>query len=121
MRVARLIEAVDLVQRIFSGTPVSHEGRHYRAEELTGSPAPVQQPHPPLLIGGAERTMLTFAGQRADIVSVNRSFSTASFGGQPPRKRPDEAVTDQIGWIRTGAGERFGDLEISMEVNPRSS
>ena len=62
--------------------------------------------------------MLTFAGEKADMVSVNRSFSTVSFGGRPPRKRPDEAVADQIGWIRAGAGERFDDIEISMEVNP---
>jgi probable F420-dependent oxidoreductase len=118
VRVERMIEAVDLVQQIFSGVPVTHVGRHYTATNLLGAPAPVQKPHPPLLIGGAERKMLTFAGERADIVSVNRSFSTVSFGGRPPRKRPDEAVADQIGWIRAGAGGRFDDVEVSMEVNP---
>jgi probable F420-dependent oxidoreductase len=118
IRVDRMIEAVDLLQRIFSGAPVSYEGRHYTAKDLLGTPEPVQKPHPPLLIGAAERKMLTFAGQKADIVSVNRSFSTVAFGGRPPRKRPDEAVADQIGWIRAGAGGRFDDIEISMEVNP---
>jgi len=118
VRVERLIEAVDLMQRIFSGALVSHDGRHYTAKDLTGTPEPVQKPHPPLLIGAAERTMLTFAGRTADMVSVNRSFSTVSFAGRPPRKRPDEAVADQIGWIRAGAAGRFADIEISMEVNP---
>ncbi len=118
IRVDRMIEAVDLVQRIFSGDPVTHVGRHYRTEDLLGRPAPVQRPHPPLLVGGAERRMLTFAGERADIVSVNRSYAAASFGGRPPRKNPDLAVDDQISWVREGAGARLPELEISMEVNP---
>jgi alkanesulfonate monooxygenase SsuD/methylene tetrahydromethanopterin reductase-like flavin-dependent oxidoreductase (luciferase family) len=106
------------MQRIFSGAPVTFTGAHYVARNLLGAPRPVQAPHPPLLVGGAERRMLTFAGARADAVSVNRSFSTVSFGGRPPRKRPDEAIDDQIGWIRTGAGARFADLELSLEANP---
>lgn len=118
LRVERMIEAVDLLERIFSGAPVTHEGRHYSAKDLLGAPEPVQKPRPPLLIGAAERRMLTFAGEKADMVNVNRSFSAVSFGGRPPRKRPDEAVADQIGWIRAGAGPRFDDIEISMEVNP---
>lgn len=118
VRVDRMIEAVDLMQRIFSGAPVTYDGRYYTAKDLLGAPEPVQRPHPPLLIGAAERRMLTFAGKTADTVSVNRSFSTVSIGGRPPRKRPDEAVADQIDWIRAGAGGRFDEIEISMEVNP---
>jgi probable F420-dependent oxidoreductase len=118
VRVDRLIEAVGLMQRAFAGAPVTHEGRHYSATGLVGTPTPVQTPHPPLLIGAAERRLLTFAGAHAGIVSVNRSFSTVSFGGQPPRKRPDDAVADQVAWIRAGAGDRIADVELSMEVNP---
>jgi probable F420-dependent oxidoreductase len=118
VRVDRMIESVHLMQRIFSGAPVTYDGRHYAAEDLVGTPDPVQKPHPPLLIGGAERKMLTFAGKEADIVNVNRSFSAVSFGATPPRKWPDEAVADQIGWVRAGAGSRFDHIEISMEVNP---
>jgi probable F420-dependent oxidoreductase len=118
VRVDRMIEAVGLMRRIFSGAPVGHDGAHYAAADLVGTPAPVQVPHPPLLIGAAERRMLTFAGAHADMVSVNRSFSTVPFGGRPARKRPEQAVVDQVGWIRAGAGERFDDIELSREVNP---
>jgi probable F420-dependent oxidoreductase len=117
VRVDRMIEAVELMQRIFSESVVTHEGRHYTVADLGGA-EPVQKPHPPLLIGAAERRMLTFAGKKADRVNVTRSFSTASFGGRPPRKRPDEAIADQIAWISAGAGGRFNDIEISLEVNP---
>ncbi len=118
VRAARLFEAVELMQRMFAGAPVTHEARHYRTRDLIGGPEPVQRPHPPLLIGAAGRKMLTFAGEKADMVSVNRSFSTVSFGGRPPRQRPDEAVAEQIGWISVAAGGRLSEVEISMEVNP---
>ena len=118
VRVDRLIEAVGLMQRLFSGVPVDHDGRHYTTTDLVLVPPTVQRPHPPLLIGGAERRLLTFAGVHAEVVSVNRSFAAVSFGGRPPRKRPDEALADQVAWIAAGAGDRFDAVEISLEVNP---
>src|SRR5262245_64060604 len=36
VRVDRMIEAVGLVQRIFSGAPVTYEGRYYTAKDLLG-------------------------------------------------------------------------------------
>jgi F420-dependent oxidoreductase-like protein len=33
--------------------PFSFTGRHYRLEQLDAQPKPIQQPHPPLLMGGA--------------------------------------------------------------------
>lgn len=118
VRVDRLVESVGLMKEAFSGAPVTHTGRHYTVDGLVGMPQPVQRPHPPLLVGAAERRMLTFAGATAALVNVNRSFSTVSFGGMPPRKRPDEAVADQVGWIRAGAGSRVDDVAIGLEVNP---
>ena len=59
--------------------------------------------------------MLTFAGKKADMVSEPQLLDDL-LGGRPPRKRPDEAVADQIGWIWAGAGGRFNDIEISTEV-----
>ncbi|MCC5954149.1 MAG: TIGR03621 family F420-dependent LLM class oxidoreductase [Acidimicrobiia bacterium] len=118
VRVGRMVEAVDLIQAIFSGREVNHRGRFYSATGLTGSPAPVQRPGPPLMVGAAERRLLTFAGRRADIVNVNRSFAAVPFGERPPRKSPGAAVADQISWVRAGAGTRLADVEIGMEVNP---
>lgn len=118
VRVDRLCEAVELMQELFGGEVVTHEGEHYAVTDLRLVPQPLQPPHPPLLVGAAGRRLLTFAGRRADVVSVNRSFSAVSFGGRPPRRRPDDAVAEQIGWVREGAGDRFGAVELSLEVNP---
>jgi alkanesulfonate monooxygenase SsuD/methylene tetrahydromethanopterin reductase-like flavin-dependent oxidoreductase (luciferase family) len=36
-----------------TGERFSFEGKHYKVEDSPGLPKPVQQPHPPIIIGGA--------------------------------------------------------------------
>ncbi|MDG4789554.1 TIGR03621 family F420-dependent LLM class oxidoreductase [Micromonospora sp. WMMD1102] len=71
VRVARLVESVEILLRLFAGGPVDFAGRHYRVSGLAGLPEPVQRPHPPLLVGGGSRRILELAGRRADIVGIN--------------------------------------------------
>src|SRR5579875_607982 len=51
-RVDMLAEQLETVLGSWSQHPFSFEGRHYRLRELDAQPAPVQQPHPPLVMGG---------------------------------------------------------------------
>jgi alkanesulfonate monooxygenase SsuD/methylene tetrahydromethanopterin reductase-like flavin-dependent oxidoreductase (luciferase family) len=46
--------------------------------------APVQKPHPPLLIGGGGKRMLTLAGREADIVSLTKRLKIGAV--QNPQK-----------------------------------
>ena len=53
--------------------------RHLRPRHgFTGLPRPVQQPHPPVLIGGGRERILTLAGRMADIVSFNYDNSAGA-------------------------------------------
>jgi alkanesulfonate monooxygenase SsuD/methylene tetrahydromethanopterin reductase-like flavin-dependent oxidoreductase (luciferase family) len=51
-RAAMLDESLDLIGRLWSGTTVDHDGRHYQARDVTFEPRPVQQPRIPIWIGG---------------------------------------------------------------------
>src|SRR5919198_2342172 len=70
-RVERLAEAVTIIKGLFSGEPVTFDGRHYRVTNHTIHPLPIQQPSPPLLIGGNGRRLLTLAAREADIVGLS--------------------------------------------------
>jgi alkanesulfonate monooxygenase SsuD/methylene tetrahydromethanopterin reductase-like flavin-dependent oxidoreductase (luciferase family) len=48
----QLDEGLDLLDRYWSGEPVTHEGRHYQARDVTLLPRPVQRPRVPVWIGG---------------------------------------------------------------------
>ena len=117
-RVDRLIEAVGLMKELFAGASVRHDGAHYRVEIDGATPAPVQRPHPPLLIGGAQQRLLTFAGRAADIVSISPGFAARRFGEFPPAMSVEENTDRQVAWVRAGAGGRFDEVELSVVAMP---
>jgi F420-dependent oxidoreductase-like protein len=51
-RMDMLEEQLEIVHGHWRPGPFSFAGEHYRLEELDAEPKPVQQPHPPLLMGG---------------------------------------------------------------------
>jgi F420-dependent oxidoreductase-like protein len=52
VRMEMLAEQLEIVHRSWSEAPLTFEGRHYRVEALHALPRPVQDPHPPLIVGG---------------------------------------------------------------------
>jgi len=118
IRVERLAEAVSVMKGLFGQQPVDHRGVHYRIEGLNGTPKPVQTPHPPLLIGAAQRRLLSLAGREADIVGVAPSLESRSLGTRPPLMTVTAAADRQLEWVRTGAGPRFERIELQMTAFP---
>jgi probable F420-dependent oxidoreductase len=118
VRVDRLCEAVAVMKGLFADGAFSFAGHHYSVHELDGRPKPIQRPHPPLLIGGAGRRMLSFAAREADIVGIGPSLSSRRLGHLPPRQSVEAAVDEQLGWIRIAATQRVGDLELQMVASP---
>ena len=57
-----------MLKGYFGEQPFSFAGEHYTITELDGWPKPVQRPHPPFMIGGGGRRVLTLAAREADIV-----------------------------------------------------
>jgi F420-dependent oxidoreductase-like protein len=52
-RVEMLAEQVEIVHRLWTEDRVDFRGRHYTLEDAPGQPKPVQQPRPPLIVGGS--------------------------------------------------------------------
>ena len=59
-------EAIRSMKQIWSGESLSLAGQHFRAAGHTVLPRPVQQPHPPLWIGGNSRRAMRRAVELGD-------------------------------------------------------
>ena len=52
VRVEMFAEQLEIVHRLWTEERVDFHGRHYSLHDAPGLPKPVQQPHPPIIVGG---------------------------------------------------------------------
>jgi probable F420-dependent oxidoreductase len=118
-RIRMLEETLDVVEASFAGGPVSVDGRHVHATGFEARPPAVQQPRPPIMIGGGAPRVLRLAGRRADIVSLNFDNSSGVIGFDGLMSSTAERTQAKLAWISEGAstrtdGKRLEDLEIEI-------
>lgn len=114
MRIAKLGEYVEVMRAHFSGEPIDIDGEHVHVSGFSGLPAPAQQPGPPIMIGGGAPKILGLAGRLADIVSINFNNASGRLGSSSIMSSGADETDEKLGWIRDGAGDRFGGLEIEI-------
>ncbi|MDE3086827.1 MAG: TIGR03621 family F420-dependent LLM class oxidoreductase [Acidobacteriota bacterium] len=116
-RVGRLEEAVEVLTGLLGAEgPFSFTGRHYRVADHALFPRPVQRPRPPVIVGGGGRRVLSLAGRRADIVSINVNLRDGTGGPEVAPDASPESTRRKVGWVRAAARERFGGLELNTLV-----
>ncbi len=93
-RVDRLVEALPLILAMWTEPRATFQGRYYQVTDAVCSPKPVQQPRPPVWVGGSGRRVLGLAARYADGVNI---------GGFPSPERYRERLEE----LR-GACERVG-------------
>jgi len=114
VRVDRFEEALHVVKQCFTGEQFSYHGEHYRITDYSSWPKPVQQPGPPLLIGGGGKRVLSIASREADIVGINPNLRAGEIGLDAAKDSLREQTDRKVQWIRESAGGRIDDIEIQM-------
>ena len=67
-RLGALDEACTILKGMFSGEKTTLHGKHYQVTDAIGLPRPVQQPHPPIMIGGTgQKVLLRLVAKHADM------------------------------------------------------
>ncbi len=78
-RSARLGEALEIITGMFASPATTFRGEHYQVHDLPNVPGPVQQPRPPIHVGGAgERYTLPLVARYADVWNLP-TYAAGSF------------------------------------------
>lgn len=116
VRVERLAESVSILKGLFEEEALTFNGRHYSVQDLAGLPRPVQRPHPPILVGGGAKRVLSFAAREADIVGLNPTLASGSVDASAMKSATADATAKKVAWVRSAAGGRFSNLELNIRV-----
>jgi probable F420-dependent oxidoreductase len=117
VRVERFEESVQVLQGLLrTDGPFSFDGTYYRIHEHALLPRPVQQPGPPLIIGGGGKRVLSFAARHADIVSINVNLREGTGGAETAPNATPDRTREKVAWVKEAAGERFDQLELNALI-----
>ena len=87
-RADRFEESVQIIRSLWTLPRTTFSGRHYQLREAVAEPKPVQQPHPPIWVGGSgPKRTLRIAARYADVWNAA--------GGSPEEIAASSAILDQ--------------------------
>ncbi len=116
VRIERMAEAIEVMKALWRDGAVQHKGQHYSIDGLEGWPKPKQAGGPPILIGGGGRRILGIAARLADIVGINPIAASGVHDRATNHDGTPEATDRKLAWLREAGGDRFGEIEISMNA-----
>jgi probable F420-dependent oxidoreductase len=115
-RIEKLKETISILKGLWGEGAFSFTGKHYTITNHDGTPKPVQNPHPPLLVGGGGKRVLRLAAREADIVGVNFVLAEGMVNPKVAVTGSAAATAEKLAWIKDAAGARMSDIELNMTV-----
>lgn len=109
-------EALDVLPLHWSGEPFDYEGKHFSARGVMARPTPVQQPIPIWLGGNSMLTLRRVAARAQGWMPMLSSEQTASTARSPHLGSLAD-VSARLDILRDLAGERFGEISITLSYN----
>jgi probable F420-dependent oxidoreductase len=116
VRIDRFAEGLAVIKGVMADGPFSFEGEHYTISGYDGLPKPVQRPHPPVIIGGGGRRVLSIAAREADIVGVNGTLDSGVIGPEAIATMTEQAVVDKVGVVAEAAAATGRTADIEMNI-----
>ena len=121
-RLARLEEALAVLEALLPGGPATVEGRHHRVRGACNRPPTRQTPRPPLFVGGKGDRLLDLVARRADGWNTCWVWTPAAYGERVAALeraceavgRDPASVPRSLG-LYTLVGEDGSDLERRFE------
>jgi probable F420-dependent oxidoreductase len=114
-RVSRTVDAIEVLRRAWTGRRFSYTGKTVSLEEVLVTPPPVQDPGPPIYLGGSVEAAIRRAGRLADgyirtrgagLEAMRRDLATAEDAARAAGRDPEALGFAQLqnAFVWDGAG-----------------
>ncbi|MDG2307256.1 MAG: TIGR03619 family F420-dependent LLM class oxidoreductase [Candidatus Binatia bacterium] len=116
-------EAIIAIKRAWTEDDVKMEGRHFNARGNTMRPRPIQQPHPPIWVGGNSKRAIRRAVELAEgWVPFPNSAAMSPFT-RSPILETDSELEERIAFARAHATKvgRTAPLDICFSIDSHAS
>ena len=111
-RFERLEETIRIALQMWSDNDGPFDGTHYNLAETINRPAPIQTPHPPIVIGGGgEKKTLRLVAQYAQGSNIIAGLDELEHKLQVLREHCDRLGTDYDAIEKTMQGNALGSLD----------
>jgi probable F420-dependent oxidoreductase len=116
VRIDRFIEGLAVIRGALGPDTFSFSGDHYTISQYNGLPKPVQQPLPPILIGGGGPRVLGFAAREADIVGINGTLTAGVVGPEAISTMTAASVDEKVALVAKAGSHRLSEIELNIRT-----
>jgi probable F420-dependent oxidoreductase len=116
VRIDRFIEGLSVIRGALGPDAFSFSGDYYTISQYNGLPKPVQQPLPPILIGGGGPRVLGFAAREADIVGINGTMTAGVVGAEAISTMTAASVDEKVALVAKAGSHRLSEIELNIRT-----
>jgi len=116
-RLRMLDEAMECILSLWTNEKTTFDGEFYHFKDAIMWPKPIQQPHPPIIVGGGGKGLLRIAAKYADYINiVPDAGKKGRISMEAVKRTTDESFREKISFVRDEA-VRLGRKPDAVQVS----
>jgi len=116
-RLRMLDEAIAVILSLWKNDRTTFDGEFYHLKDAILWPKPIQQPHPPIILGGGGKGLLRIAAKYADYINIiPEAGKRGHISMEVVKRTTDKSFRDKVSFVREEA-KRLGRKPDTVRIS----
>jgi probable F420-dependent oxidoreductase len=116
-RLRMLDEAIAVILSLWKNDRTTFDGEFYHLKDAILWPKPIQQPHPPIILGGGGKGLLRIAAKYADYINIiPEAGKRGHISMEEVKRTTDKSFRDKVSFVRDEA-KRLGRKPDAVRIS----